>query len=108
RALLAAVIDKAEKKLAITFGYELKDLQRTRPSRKTQTRHSQQSAADMISYIVVSQLHADKKYVKDINTAHLTVFTFVIVTLQEKSQKVRHNLPACKFGKFFYNDGMAI
>ncbi|KAL2939102.1 Peptide deformylase, partial [Bienertia sinuspersici] len=59
------VIDKAEEKLAITFGYESKDLQ---------------CASDMISYIVVSQLPADKKYVKDINTAHLTGFTFVIVT----------------------------
>ncbi|KAL2893807.1 Non-structural maintenance of chromosomes element 3-like protein [Bienertia sinuspersici] len=83
RALPAAVIDKAREKLAVTFGYELKELQRTRPSTKTQTRYSQQSAADMRSYIVVSQLPADvyKKYVEDIYTAHLTGFTFVIVSI---------------------------
>lgn len=59
----------------------MKELQRARPSSKNQTRYSQQNAADMRSYIVISQLPANvyQKYVEDINTAHLTGFTFVII-----------------------------
>ncbi|KAL9234270.1 hypothetical protein vseg_009158 [Gypsophila vaccaria] len=81
RALPAAVIDKAKEKLAGVFGYELKELQRVRSTSKNQTRYSQQSAADARSYIVVSQLPADvyRKLVEDVNTAHLTGFSFVVV-----------------------------
>ncbi|KAK9742611.1 hypothetical protein RND81_03G185600 [Saponaria officinalis] len=81
RALPAAVIDKAKEKLAGVFGYELKELQRARSTSKNQSRYSQQSAADARSYILVSQLPADvyRKLVEDVNTAHLTGFTFVVV-----------------------------
>lgn len=84
RALPAAVINEAKRKLASIFGYDLKELQRSRPSMKNQIRSSQQSAlADQKSYIIISQLPADvyRKYVEDINTAHLTGFTFVIVSI---------------------------
>uniref|UniRef100_A0A803LUN1 MAGE domain-containing protein n=1 Tax=Chenopodium quinoa TaxID=63459 RepID=A0A803LUN1_CHEQI len=83
RALPAAVIDKAKEKLAGLFGYDLKELQRTRPPAKNQTRSSQNSAADMRSYIVISQLPANvyQKHVEDISTAHLTGFTFVIISV---------------------------
>ncbi|CAO2819260.1 unnamed protein product [Amaranthus hypochondriacus] len=83
RALPAAVIEKAKEKLANIFGYELKELQRSRPSTKTQTRFSQLSVADTRSYIVISQLPANvfQKHVEDINTAPLTGFTFVIVSI---------------------------
>lgn len=39
--------------------------------------------ADQKSYIIMSQLPADvyRKYVEDINTAHLTGFTFVVVSI---------------------------
>ncbi|XP_074263043.1 uncharacterized protein LOC141585875 [Silene latifolia] len=80
RALPAAVIDKAREKLTGVFGYELKELQRARSTSKNQARYSQQSAADLRSYIVVSQLPADvyRKFVEDVNTAPLTGFTFVV------------------------------
>lgn len=83
RALPAAVIDKAKEKLASIFGYDLKELQRTRPPAKNQTRSSQLSAADMRSYIVISQLPSNvyQKHVEDISTAHLTGFTFVIISV---------------------------
>jgi len=43
RALPAAVINEAKRKLASIFGYDLKELQRSRPSTKNQIRSSQQS-----------------------------------------------------------------
>ncbi|KNA22161.1 hypothetical protein SOVF_036830 [Spinacia oleracea] len=83
RALPAAVIEKAKEKLAGVFGYDLKELQRSRTSAKKQTRFSQQSSADQRSYIVISQLPANiyHKYVEDINASHLTGFTFVVVSI---------------------------
>ncbi|RVW12824.1 hypothetical protein CK203_113439 [Vitis vinifera] len=41
------------------------------------------SFADVKSYVIISQLPADvyRKYVEDVNTAHLTGFTFVIVSI---------------------------
>lgn len=37
--------------------------------------------ADSKSYVIISQLPADiyKKYVEDVNTSHLTGFTFAII-----------------------------
>lgn len=80
RALPALIINEAKEKLAHIFGYELKELQR---SRSTNTRSSQHNASDAKSYIITSQLPSDvyQKYVKDVKTAHLTGFTFVIVSI---------------------------
>uniref|UniRef100_A0A2N9F9S0 MAGE domain-containing protein n=1 Tax=Fagus sylvatica TaxID=28930 RepID=A0A2N9F9S0_FAGSY len=81
RALPAAVINEAKEKLSSIFGYEMRELQRSRPSSTNQGRSSQQSLADAKSYILISQLPADvySKYVEDVNTTHLTGFTFVIL-----------------------------
>ncbi|KAJ7961941.1 Melanoma-associated antigen G1 [Quillaja saponaria] len=83
RALPALVINEAIEKLSSIFGYEMRELQRSRPSSTNQGRSSQQSVADPKSYILISQLpdHVYKKYVVDSNTAPLTGFTFVIVSI---------------------------
>ncbi|KAL3537012.1 hypothetical protein ACH5RR_000378 [Cinchona calisaya] len=77
------VINEAKSKLSSIFGYELRELQRSRPSSATQGRasSSQQYGADAKSYIIVSQLPADvyKKYVENDETSHVTGFTFVVL-----------------------------
>ncbi|PSS26381.1 Non-structural maintenance of chromosomes element like [Actinidia chinensis var. chinensis] len=82
RALPAFVIKEAKEKLLSIFGYEMRELQRSRPS-TNQGRSSQQSAPDAKSYVIISQLPAEvyNKYVEDANTSHLTGFTFVIVSI---------------------------
>ncbi|XP_031263446.1 uncharacterized protein LOC116121644 [Pistacia vera] len=81
--LPAFVINAAKEKLSSVFGYELRELQRSRPASANLGRPSQNSVADPKSYILVSQLPPEvyKKYVEDVNTAHLTGFTFVIVSI---------------------------
>ncbi|KAL6965072.1 hypothetical protein U1Q18_036130 [Sarracenia purpurea var. burkii] len=80
RALPAFVINVAKEKLLNIFGYEMRELQRSRPS-TNQGRSSQQSVTDAKSYVIVSQLPPEvyKKYVEDGSTSHLTGFTFVII-----------------------------
>lgn len=81
RSLPAFVINEARTKLSSIFGYEMRELQRSRSSSTNQGRASQQSVADSKSYVIISQLPADiyKKYVEDVNTSHLTGFTFAII-----------------------------
>ncbi|XP_028054717.1 uncharacterized protein LOC114258912 isoform X2 [Camellia sinensis] len=81
-ALPAFVINVAKEKLLSIFGYEMRELQRSRPS-TNQGRSSQQSVPDAKSYVIISQLPAKvyKKYVEDANTSHLTGFTFVIISI---------------------------
>ncbi|XP_044475943.1 melanoma-associated antigen 8 [Mangifera indica] len=83
RNLPAFVINAAKDKLSCVFGYELRELQRARPSSANLSRPSQNSVADPKSYILVSQLPPEvyKRYVEDVNTAHLTGFRFVIVSI---------------------------
>ncbi|KAL5777217.1 hypothetical protein ACOSP7_010143 [Xanthoceras sorbifolium] len=84
RSLPAFVINAAKEKLSSVFGYELRELQRSRPSSTNQGRASQQnSVADARSYILISQLRPEvyKKFVEDANTAQLAGFTFVIVSI---------------------------
>ncbi|XP_054802018.1 uncharacterized protein LOC129305875 [Prosopis cineraria] len=83
RNLPASVINEATYKLSSIFGYEMRELQRSQPSSKNQSQLSQQNVADSKSYILISQLPPNvyKKYVVDVNTAHLTGFTFVIVSI---------------------------
>ncbi|EEF48512.1 melanoma-associated antigen 1 [Ricinus communis] len=78
RLLPAFVINEAIAKLSTIFGFELRELQRSRPS---STNH--QSTNDAKSYVLISQLPADvyRKYVEDVNTAHLTGFTFVVISI---------------------------
>ncbi|KAL0339308.1 UNVERIFIED_CONTAM: hypothetical protein Sangu_1452900 [Sesamum angustifolium] len=81
RNLPAFVINEAKSKLSSIFGYEMKELQRSRasvsvnPGRASQ---SQQSAADAKSYILVSQLPADI-YAKFVVSSHMSGFTFVVI-----------------------------
>ncbi|KAG6775999.1 hypothetical protein NC652_014087 [Populus alba x Populus x berolinensis] len=84
RTLPAVVIDEAKHKLASVFGFEMRELQRARPSSTNQGRaSSQQSVADAKSYVLISQLPADvyRKYVEDVNSAHVTGFTFVVISV---------------------------
>ncbi|KAG8363416.1 hypothetical protein BUALT_Bualt19G0020100 [Buddleja alternifolia] len=84
RNLPAFVINEAKSKLASIFGYEMRELQRSRssfsvnPGRASQ---SQQSVADAKSYIIISQLPPDvyRKFVEDTSSSHVTGLTFVVV-----------------------------
>ncbi|PRQ21867.1 putative MAGE domain-containing protein [Rosa chinensis] len=72
RNLPVLIINEAINKLSTIFGYEMRELQRARPSSNNhQGRNSQQ----------VSCLLRYKKYVEDVNTAHLTGFTFVVLSI---------------------------
>ncbi|MBA0823415.1 hypothetical protein Goarm_020149, partial [Gossypium armourianum] len=83
RSLPAYIINEAKAKLSTIFGYELRELQRSRPSSTSHSRLSQQSGVDAKSYVIISQLPAEvyKKYVEDVNTSHLTGFTFVAISI---------------------------
>ncbi|PPR96345.1 hypothetical protein GOBAR_AA24327 [Gossypium barbadense] len=74
RSLPAYIINEAKAKLSTIFGYELRELQRSR-------------GVDAKSYVVISQLPAEvyKKYVEDVNTSHLTGFTFVVISIVQLS-----------------------
>ncbi|OAY23290.1 melanoma-associated antigen 1 isoform X1 [Manihot esculenta] len=78
RLLPALVINEAIAKLSSIFGFEMRELQRSRPSST-----NQQSTTDTKSYVLISQLPADvySKHVDDVNTAHLTGFTFVVISI---------------------------
>lgn len=83
RALPGLVINEAAAKLASIFGYEMRELQRSRPSSANQGRSSQQSSADAKSYVLMSKLPADvyRKFVEGDNAAHLTGFAFVVISI---------------------------
>ncbi|KAL0908584.1 hypothetical protein M5K25_023086 [Dendrobium thyrsiflorum] len=81
RSLPTLIINEAREKLAIIFGYEMKELQRTRAS--CNKRASQQSVADTKSYILKSKLPSGiyKKYVEDKGTSHISGFMFVVISI---------------------------
>ncbi|CAN6584057.1 unnamed protein product [Malus baccata var. baccata] len=85
RNLPTFIINEAIQKLSSIFGYEMRELQRSRPSSANQGRISQQSAAEAKSYIITSKLPPDvyKKYVLNDNdsTVPLNGFTFVVLSL---------------------------
>ncbi|XP_018684137.2 uncharacterized protein LOC103992237 isoform X1 [Musa acuminata AAA Group] len=83
RSLPALVINEAREKISNIFGYEMKELQRSRPASNKQGRAPQQSAVEAKSYIVLSQLPADiySKYIEDKKTSHMTGFTFVVISI---------------------------
>ncbi|XP_010269309.1 PREDICTED: melanoma-associated antigen 8 isoform X2 [Nelumbo nucifera] len=83
RALPSLVINEAREKLSSIFGYEMKELQRARPSSTNQGRLSQQSTAEAKSYVIFSQLPADayRNYIEDTQNSHLTGFTFAVVSI---------------------------
>ncbi|XP_024961400.1 melanoma-associated antigen 8 isoform X1 [Cynara cardunculus var. scolymus] len=80
RSLPTIVLNKATTKLSSIFGYDMKELQRSRPSSTNQPRSSQ-SSADPKSYIITSQLNPEvyRKHVEDSSKSHLTGFTFVVI-----------------------------
>ncbi|XP_072981981.1 uncharacterized protein [Typha latifolia] len=83
RALPGLVINEAGEKLSSIFGYEMKELQRSRPSSNRSTRSSQQSTVESKSYIIVSQLPSDvySEYVEDKEISHMTGFAFVVISI---------------------------
>ncbi|GKA10198.1 melanoma-associated antigen 8 isoform X1 [Tanacetum coccineum] len=80
RSLPAFVLNKAFNKLSTIFGYDVKELQRVRPSSTNQNRASQ-SSGDAKSYIITSQLEPEiyKKHIEDETKSHLTGFAFVAI-----------------------------
>ncbi|PWA68946.1 MAGE protein [Artemisia annua] len=80
RSLPAFVLNKAFDKLSTIFGYDVKELQRVRPSSTNQARASQ-SSGDVKSYIITSQLEPQvyKKHIEDETKSHLTGFAFVAI-----------------------------
>ncbi|TMX01706.1 hypothetical protein EJD97_023839 [Solanum chilense] len=83
RNLPAFVINEAKSKLSSIFGFEMRELQRSRSSAPQNPRSSQQVAADAKSYILRSQLPADvyKAFVEDENRSHVTALTFVVTSI---------------------------
>ncbi|CAM0905350.1 unnamed protein product [Alopecurus aequalis] len=85
RALPALVIKEAGDRLAATFGYEMRELQRTRaPSNRSGRSSSQQpSNVDAKSYVLVSKLDPEvySKYVEDKERAHVSGFAFVVISI---------------------------
>ncbi|XP_071718288.1 uncharacterized protein [Rutidosis leptorrhynchoides] len=80
RSLPGMVLNKAIAKISSIFGYDMKELQRSRPSSTNQARSSQ-SSADAKSYIVISQLDPGvyRKHIEDTTKSHLTGLTFVVI-----------------------------
>ncbi|CAN1331802.1 MAGE-like protein 2 [Linum perenne] len=78
RLLPALIIKEAVDKLSSVFGLEMRELQRARPISNNHGR-----SVDVKSYVVMSKLPADvyRKYVEDVNTAHLTGFPFVVISI---------------------------
>lgn len=81
RSLPALVINEAREKMSSIFGYEMKELLRSRPTSNRQGRVAQQSGPEIKSYVLVSQLPSDilSKYVENKETSHVTGFTFVVI-----------------------------
>ncbi|XP_020255735.1 non-structural maintenance of chromosomes element 3 homolog [Asparagus officinalis] len=81
RSLPALVINEAREKFSHIFGYEMKELLRSRPTSNKQGRMSQQSGAELKSYVLVSQLPSNifSKYVENKETSHVSGFTFVVI-----------------------------
>ncbi|CAN6196876.1 unnamed protein product [Urochloa humidicola] len=85
RALPTLVINEARDRLSATFGYEMRELQRTRaPStRAGRPSQPQQVNAEAKSYILVSQLDPEvyRKYVENKEAAPLSGFSFTVISL---------------------------
>ncbi|KAJ8751822.1 hypothetical protein K2173_026016 [Erythroxylum novogranatense] len=84
RSLSALIINEAKEKLSAIFGFDMRELQRSRLASANQSHAcSQQSAADAKSYVLVSQLPPEvhEKYVEDANTAHMNGFAFSIISI---------------------------
>ncbi|XP_055808652.1 uncharacterized protein LOC129877195 isoform X1 [Solanum dulcamara] len=83
RNLPAFVINEAKLKISSIFGFEMRELQRSRSSATQNPRASQQVASDAKSYILRSQLPADiyKAFVEDENKSHVTALTFVVLSI---------------------------
>ncbi|WZZ78503.1 hypothetical protein YC2023_099075 [Brassica napus] len=84
RNLATSVINEAKTKLSSVFGYDLKELQRSRTCSNAQTRLPQsQSNADSKSYVLVSQLPIEvfRKHVVEETTSPMTGFTFAVLAV---------------------------
>ncbi|KAJ4965427.1 hypothetical protein NE237_017276 [Protea cynaroides] len=80
RGLPSLVINEAREKLSSIFGYEMKELQRVRPS-TNQGLSGQQSLVDAKSYVITSQLPPEvyRKHVEDTKTFTSSGFTFAVI-----------------------------
>ncbi|KAL6614830.1 hypothetical protein ACP70R_037100 [Stipagrostis hirtigluma subsp. patula] len=77
--LVSLVIDEARDRFAATFGYEMRELQRTAPTTSSQPLPDVREK----SYVLVSQLNQEvySKYVEDKEAAHQNGFAFTVISL---------------------------
>ncbi|CAN6449284.1 unnamed protein product [Victoria cruziana] len=83
RSLPSFVINEAREKLSYIFGYELREIQRVRPSSNSNNRSSQPSMAEAKTYVLCSKLPSDvySKYVENKETSHVTGFLFAVISI---------------------------
>ncbi|KAG9449607.1 hypothetical protein H6P81_009572 [Aristolochia fimbriata] len=83
RSLPSYIINEARVRLSSIFGYELTELQRSRPSSTNKTRASQQSTAELKSYVISSLLPNDvyRKFIEDKDNAQETGLTFTVIAI---------------------------
>ncbi|KAH9301723.1 hypothetical protein KI387_013306 [Taxus chinensis] len=81
RNLPNLAILQAQKQFASIFGYEMKELQRSRSSKNNLTRCSQQSTTEAKSYVLKSMLPEELRirFVQDKDSSQLLGLTFVVV-----------------------------
>ncbi|KAK1262157.1 hypothetical protein QJS04_geneDACA008749 [Acorus gramineus] len=79
--LPSLILNDAKEKLLSIFGYEMKELQRSRASSTKQARSSQQGLSYAKSYVITSRLPSDIycKFVEDKGTCHASGFAFVVL-----------------------------
>ncbi|XP_057865976.2 uncharacterized protein LOC131073519 [Cryptomeria japonica] len=87
RNLPNLVINQAQKKFASIFGYEMKELQRSRSSKDNLARGSQQSTTEVKSYVLKSMLKEElrTRFVEDKDSSQLLGLTFVVVGILQLS-----------------------
>jgi len=84
RGLPTLIINEARDRLAATFGYEMRELQRTRaPSTRFGRASEPQPNAEAKSYVLVSQIDPEvhSEWVEDKEAAPLSAFSFAVISL---------------------------
>ncbi|XP_031479048.1 uncharacterized protein LOC116249883 isoform X2 [Nymphaea colorata] len=83
RSLPSFVINAAREKLSYIFGYELREIQRVRPSSNSNKHSSQPNTAEGKTYVICSKLPSDvySKYVENKETSHVTGFLFAVISI---------------------------
>eukprot|EP00252_Welwitschia_mirabilis_P021710 TRINITY_DN5646_c0_g1_i1.p1 TRINITY_DN5646_c0_g1~~TRINITY_DN5646_c0_g1_i1.p1 ORF type:complete len:238 (-),score=45.57 TRINITY_DN5646_c0_g1_i1:313-1026(-) len=83
RNLPSEIISQAQKKFASIFGYEMKELQRSRTPKNNQIRSSQSNIVESKLYILKSMLPEElrTKFVEDKNNSQFLGLTVVVLSI---------------------------